>query len=163
MRDSCISHAHIFHNKLAFHTYIRSASINPSKMLSLARGFQSQIRIASSSVAHQQCCLLHNSAVLERARKGTRERKRKIIVANTKKRADRLRKNPPPLPTKVKLMMISKGIPLNPKKLRSVFFIETFHVAKYTSQAFNSLSCFYKKFAEPTSRNWSSPRMTSTT
>ena len=53
---------------------------------------------------------LHVSAPLERARQMTRIRKRKIIVANTKKRAERLRKNPPKLPAKVVLMLKSKGL-----------------------------------------------------
>ena len=59
-------------------------------------------------------CLLsqeiHTSCVLERARKGTRERKRKVVLANIKKKAERLRKNPPPIPYKVELMLKSKGL-----------------------------------------------------
>jgi len=44
----------------------------------------------------------------------TRIRKRKIDVANKKAKEERLRKNPPPLPYKVQLMMRAKGINSTP-------------------------------------------------
>lgn len=61
---------------------------------------------------------LHTSAALDRARQVTRERKRKVYVANKKKKEERLRKNPPPLPKKVILMLKSKGLWGPPKPLR---------------------------------------------
>lgn len=49
---------------------------------------------------------------------GTRIRKRKVAMANRKKREERLRKNPPPLPHKVILMLKAKRL-LGPwRKLR---------------------------------------------
>jgi hypothetical protein len=56
--------------------------------------------------------------VLERARKGTRERKRKIVLANIKKKAERLRKNPKPMPKKIEMMLKSKGLFGPPKPIR---------------------------------------------
>jgi len=55
-------------------------------------------------------CALHTSNVVERARQSTRLKKRKQDLANKKKKEERLRKNPPPIPKKVKLMLISKGL-----------------------------------------------------
>ena len=46
-------------------------------------------------------CALHTSEVVERARQSTRIRKKKINDANKKKKEERLRKNPPPIPKKV--------------------------------------------------------------
>ena len=46
-------------------------------------------------------CGLHTSEVVERARQSTRIRKKKINDANKKKKEERLRKNPPPIPKKV--------------------------------------------------------------
>ena len=48
-------------------------------------------------------CALHTSDVVERARQSTRIRKKKINDANKKKKEERLRKNPPPIPKKVKI------------------------------------------------------------
>lgn len=56
-----------------------------------------------------QITSFHTSACLERARKGTRERKRKAVLKAIKAKADRLRKNPPPIPHKVELMLKAKG------------------------------------------------------
>merc|ERR1719445_374486 len=53
---------------------------------------------------------LHTSDVLERARQSTRIKKRKQNLANKKKKEERLRKNPPPMPKKIKLMLKYKGI-----------------------------------------------------
>ena len=58
----------------------------------------------------QMLCPLHTSSVLERARQSTRIKKRKKDLANKKKKEERLRKNPPPMPKKIKLMLKSKGI-----------------------------------------------------
>jgi len=52
---------------------------------------------------------LHTGDVLERARQATRIRKRKIAVDNKKKKEERLRKNPPPLPLKVQMLLKEKG------------------------------------------------------
>lgn len=71
--------------------------------------------IRSSSVPFRE---LQTTAVLERARKGTRERKRKVYMANKKKKEERLRKNPPPLPLKVQLKLKSEGIWGKPKPQR---------------------------------------------
>ena len=63
----------------------------------------------------------HSSASLERARQGTRLRKRKVALANKRKKELRLKKNPPPLPKKVKLMLRAMGVredPL-PKRYRA--------------------------------------------
>jgi hypothetical protein len=53
---------------------------------------------------------LHTSQVLERARQSTRIKKRKVALDNKKKKEERLRKNPPPLPKKIQLMLIAKGL-----------------------------------------------------
>jgi len=63
-------------------------------------------------------CPLHTSSVVERARQSTRIKKRKVNLANKKKKEDRLRKNPPPLPRKVQLMLISKGLGSKPQPWR---------------------------------------------
>ena len=69
---------------------------------------------------------IHTTSILERARKGTRERKRKIAVANKKKKEERLRKNPPPIPYKIELMLKSKGLWGDPKPLREKDAEKTF-------------------------------------
>ena len=51
---------------------------------------------------------LHTSDVLERARQSTRIKKRKVHLANKKKKEERLRKNPPPMPKKIQLMLKAK-------------------------------------------------------
>lgn len=56
----------------------------------------------------------HTSAALERARQGTRLRKRKVALANKRKKELRLKKNPPPLPKKVKLMLRAMGVREDP-------------------------------------------------
>jgi len=53
---------------------------------------------------------LHTSDVLERARQSTRIKKRKVHLANKKKKEERLRKNPPPMPKKIQLMLKAKGL-----------------------------------------------------
>jgi len=60
----------------------------------------------------------HTSACVERARQSTRIRKRKVAMANRKKKQERLRKNPPPLPYKVQLMLKAKGITGKPEDTR---------------------------------------------
>jgi len=60
----------------------------------------------------------HTSDVVERARQSTRIRKRKVDLANKKKKEERLRKNPPPIPKKVRLMLISKGLGSKPRPWR---------------------------------------------
>jgi len=62
---------------------------------------------------------LHTSAAVERARQSTRIRKRKIHEANKKKKEERLRKNPPPIPKKVQLMLIAKGLGKDPRPWRT--------------------------------------------
>lgn len=57
---------------------------------------------------------LHTSAVVERARQSTRLRKRKVYMDNKKKKEERLRKNPPPIPHKVQLMLKAKGFGSKP-------------------------------------------------
>merc|ERR1719435_586435 len=54
-------------------------------------------------------CPLHTSNVVERARQSTRIKKKK---------QERLRKNPPPLPKKVQLMLKSKGLGSKPQPWR---------------------------------------------
>lgn len=61
---------------------------------------------------------LHTSAVLERARQSTRLRKRKVMLDNKKKKDERLRKNPPPMPEKIKLMLKAKGFGSKPMDWR---------------------------------------------
>ena len=63
---------------------------------------------------------IHTSAVLERARQSTRIKKRKQNLANKKKKEERLRKNPPPLPKKVQLMLKAKGLSAKPKPWRQL-------------------------------------------
>jgi len=62
----------------------------------------------------------HTSLGVERARQATRIRKRKVVLENIKKKEERLRKNPPPIPKKVKLMMKMKGLGTEPIDWRSV-------------------------------------------
>ena len=62
---------------------------------------------------------IHTTVALERARPGTRVRKRKQMLKDIKAKADRLRKNPPPIPYKVELMLKSKGLWGPPKPLRT--------------------------------------------
>jgi len=57
--------------------------------------------------------------VVERARQSTRIKKRKQNLANKKKKEERLRKNPPPIPRKVQLMLISKGLGSKPQPWRN--------------------------------------------
>jgi len=57
---------------------------------------------------------LHTSATVERARQSTRIRKRKVYMDNKKKKEERLRKNPPPLPKKIQLMLKAKGFGSEP-------------------------------------------------
>ena len=61
---------------------------------------------------------LHTSSALERARQSTRLKKRKQNLANKKKKEERLRKNPPPLPKKIQLMLKAKGLSAKPKPWR---------------------------------------------
>ena len=63
---------------------------------------------------------IHTSALLERARQSTRIRKRKVDLANKKKKEERLRKNPPPIPYKVQLMLRAKGFGSKPLAWRAV-------------------------------------------
>jgi len=63
---------------------------------------------------------IHTSTVLERARQSTRIRKRKKDLANKKKKEERLRKNPPPLPKKIQLMMKAKGLGSKPIPWREI-------------------------------------------
>ena len=62
--------------------------------------------------------MFHTSLVLDRARQVTRARKRKVVLANIKKKAERLRKNPKPMAKKVELMLKSKGLWGPPKPIR---------------------------------------------
>ena len=64
--------------------------------------------------------MFHTSVVLERARQVTRMKKRKQTLANIKKKAERLRKNPKPIAKKVELMLRSKGLWGAPKPVRFV-------------------------------------------
>jgi large subunit ribosomal protein L1 len=61
---------------------------------------------------------IHSSAVVERARQSTRIKKRKVYETNKKKKEERLRKNPPPIPKKVQLMLIAKGLGKEPRPWR---------------------------------------------
>jgi len=85
----------------------------------------SQSAVAAAAVFSEQpaappnASRLHTSAVAERARQATRLRKRKVVLENIKKKAERLRKNPPPMPKKVKLMMKLKGLGDEPIDWRS--------------------------------------------
>ena len=58
------------------------------------------------------------SLVLDRARQVTRMKKRKLALANIKKKAERLRKNPKPMAKKVELMLKYKGLWGAPKAVR---------------------------------------------
>ena len=60
----------------------------------------------------------HTSSVLDHARKMTRDRKRKIALKNKALKEERLRKNPPPLPYKVQLMLAAKGFGGPPRPVR---------------------------------------------
>ena len=62
--------------------------------------------------------MFHTSVALERARQVTRAKKRKLTLANIKKKAERLKKNPKPIAKKVELMLKSKGLWGPPKPIR---------------------------------------------
>ena len=64
--------------------------------------------------------MFHTSVVLERARQVTRVKKRKLALANIKKKAERLRKNPKPMAKKVEMMLKYKGLWGPPKPIRYV-------------------------------------------
>jgi len=66
----------------------------------------------------QTVALLHTTDMLERARQSTRIKKRKVALASRKKKEERLRKNPPPIPRKVVLMLKSKGLSGKPQPWR---------------------------------------------
>jgi hypothetical protein len=74
-----------------------------NSLLNCPAALHSLVLVPSSSA-------LHTSAIVERARQSTRIRKRKVAVENKKKKEERLRKNPPPLPKKIQLMLIAKGL-----------------------------------------------------
>lgn len=99
---------------------------------------------------------LHTTDVDFRARQGTRIRKRKEAMKNRKDREERLRKNPPPLPAKVLLMLKAKRL-LGPwRKLRpdesdlefpldNVYFTDDFCHRRYTlEEAVNELRAHYE-------------------
>ena len=75
----------------------------PSSIISQAQNCQRLLPLVIVSVSP-----LHTSDVLERARQSTRIRKRKVHLANKKKKEERLRKNPPPMPKKIQLMLKAK-------------------------------------------------------
>ena len=92
----------------------------------------------------------HTSASLERARQMTRKRKRKIAVKNKVSKEARLRKDPPPLPYKVQLMLKAKGFGGEPKPVRekddlpfaadNVYFMEDYAWKRWKLEdAFNEL------------------------
>nr|ACO15330.1 50S ribosomal protein L1 [Caligus clemensi] len=93
------------------------------------------------------------ASVLEGARRMTQVRKRKIALANKKKKEDRLRRNPPPLPYKLELMLKSKGLwdnrhlrdkDENPIPNDNVFSLQHFTWPRYTIQeAIDQLRLFY--------------------
>jgi hypothetical protein len=87
---------------LLFSTTATAPSCRNS-ILSSPTALHSLVLVPSSSA-------LHTSAIVERARQSTRIRKRKVAVENKKKKEERLRKNPPPLPKKIQLMLIAKGL-----------------------------------------------------
>ena len=62
--------------------------------------------------------MFHTSVALERARQVTRAKKRKLTLANIKKKAERLKKNPKPIAKKVELMLKSMGLWGPPKPIR---------------------------------------------
>jgi hypothetical protein len=76
------------------------------------------LRQQPSVMVESMTSSFHTSSILERARRGTREKKRKVSVQNKKKKEALLLKNPPPIPYKVELMLKSKGLFGAPKPLR---------------------------------------------
>jgi hypothetical protein len=72
----------------------------------------------TASIETSLAASFHTTVTLERARHVTRNRKRKIVLANIKKKAERLRKNPKPMAAKVELMLKSKGLWGPPKPIR---------------------------------------------
>lgn len=114
-----------------------STSTSPSTMLAVSmarmvlRPMVPRLAISPSSLtiaptspaiaptlATTPCCPLHTSEALERARQSTRIKKRKQNMANKKKKEERLRKNPPPIPKKVQLMLVAKGLGREPRPWR---------------------------------------------
>nr|ADD38009.1 39S ribosomal protein L1, mitochondrial [Lepeophtheirus salmonis] len=96
---------------------------------------------------------IHLGSSLEAARRMTRDRKRKIALANKKKKEDRLRRNPPPLPYKLELMLKSKGLwdnrhlrdkDENPVPVDDVFSLQIFTWPRYSiKEAIEKLRDFY--------------------
>ena len=68
------------------------------------------------SLLYPSC--FHTCSVFEHARQMTMIRKRKLALKNKKLKEERLRKNPPPLPYKVQLMLAAKGFGGPPKPAR---------------------------------------------
>ena len=62
--------------------------------------FTKNLFLRSPTMIESVTATFQTTAVLERARKGTRVRKRKVALANRKKKEEKLRKNPPPIPYK---------------------------------------------------------------
>jgi len=88
-----------------------------NSLLNYPNGIKSTLPILSSVISVMN---FHTTACTERARQSTRIRKRKVYMANKKKKEERLRKNPPPLPYKVQLMLRNKGITETPDSKREI-------------------------------------------
>lgn len=95
-------------------THCRPLSFNTCQVVVapsiLGNGLALQQRILKQPTSEE----FHTSASVERARQGTRLRKRKVALANKRKKELRLKKNPPPLPKKVKLMLKAMGVREDP-------------------------------------------------
>lgn len=135
-------------------------------MLSLSRLLSARLRLAAgapptplapASAAPPLHRSLQTTTALERARKATRERKRKIALANKKRKEERLRKNPAPLPRKVVEMLFreygivgGKPDPLRPDEsdkffpADDVYMEHLFCYPRYEfGRALHELRCHY--------------------
>ena len=87
--------------------------------VSLPTSLLSSLLLPPTSPALLPTSSLHTSASLERARQSTRIKKRKVYETNKKKKELRLKKNPPPIPKKVQLMLQYHGLGKEPRPWRA--------------------------------------------
>jgi len=132
-------------------------------MLSLTTSLMKNLSLRNSNLNMILKNEIHTTVALERARPGTRVRKRKQMLKDIKAKAERLRKNPPPIPYKVELMLKSKGLWGPPKPLRTpdkdlpfpkddVYFAQNYAYKRYAmEEAINNLKqlCHPSMMDEP--------------
>ena len=104
--------------KMANSTSILTSPFCHNTLRSSAKTLNEPLKVENYPHSVIFASYFHTSSIMEKARTMTRIRKRKIAVKNKKLKEDRLRRNPPPLPYKVQLMLEAKGLGGPPKPLR---------------------------------------------